>query len=246
MPLAIMFAPPTRASLSARRLTRRLRWLWVLALLLALGMLARPAAAAKQQRNDTGQTLCIDPGSSAPIACPGSGQDGESGRDMSQPGSKDGAAGFSFVKIAADGTPLPRQAGQWSCVLDRVTGLMWEVKSDDEGLRDKDRLYRNWGGGQGNEANAFVRAVNAEGLCSHHDWRLPGREELMGLLDFGRASDQPGIDTDWFPNTVAGMYWTGTISADPLGAWSADLVGRFVNVRHRKEALSVRLVRDQR
>ena len=33
---------------------------------------------------------------------------------------------------------------QWSCVLDNVTGLWWEVKANDGGLRDKDWTYTSY------------------------------------------------------------------------------------------------------
>lgn len=57
------------------------------------------------------------------------GQDCQSGRDFEFADDADGHAGFSFVKIAADGSELPADAAEWHCVLDKVTGLMWEVKS---------------------------------------------------------------------------------------------------------------------
>ena len=66
------------------------------------------------------------------------------------------AAGFDLTKLGAAGTPLAIQDGtwsdagseaagtQWSCVLDHVTGLWWEVKTNDGGLRDKDWLYTSY------------------------------------------------------------------------------------------------------
>lgn len=75
------------------------------------------------------------------------GQDCESGRDASAADPADGHAGFSFRKIAVDGTELPADAPEWRCVLDTVTGLMWEAKSTGDGekangdLHDADDVY---------------------------------------------------------------------------------------------------------
>ncbi|MGH9802607.1 MAG: hypothetical protein ACRD82_19755, partial [Blastocatellia bacterium] len=88
--------------------------------------------------NDSGVTA-VDTG--AP-----NGQDSQIGRDaaagasvLTKTGS--GSKGFDFTKIANDGSSLPANAtlgsapGAWACTLDNVTGLTWEVKTDDNGLR---------------------------------------------------------------------------------------------------------------
>ncbi|HNC04518.1 MAG TPA: hypothetical protein PLY05_14335, partial [Agitococcus sp.] len=46
-----------------------------------------------------------------------------------------------YTKISATGKELPDSATEWNCVLDKQTGLMWEKKTDDDGLRDKDHRY---------------------------------------------------------------------------------------------------------
>lgn len=70
-----------------------------------------------------------------------SGQDGVSGRDITAPSDEDGRKGFSFTKIDSAGTALASSATQWSCVKDNVTGLIWELKTDDGGLHDKDDSF---------------------------------------------------------------------------------------------------------
>lgn len=83
------------------------------------------------------------------------GQDALYGRDANPATNSniDGVGGFSFTKLDANGNALAIQNGvwsdsgneaagtQWSCVLDNVTGLIWEVKTNDGGLRDKDWRY---------------------------------------------------------------------------------------------------------
>ena len=83
------------------------------------------------------------------------GQDAVYGRDSnpSTNNDSDGHKGFSYTKLNAAGNALAIQNGiwsdagneadgtQWSCLQDNVTGLIWEIKTNDAGLRDKDWTY---------------------------------------------------------------------------------------------------------
>ncbi|WP_081697621.1 DUF1566 domain-containing protein [Marinobacter sp. ES-1] len=185
--------------------------------------------------NDTGIIWCAsNDANNQPCPVTGfSGQDGDYGRDAA---ARSGAlvkegfgdAGFDFTKIANDGSELPPDATTWSCVRDNVTDLIWEVKTDDGGLRDKDHTY-SWfndnpttnGGTQGTEnggtcngascdTKAYVEAVNAQNLCGASDWRLPPIEALASIHHSGK--NDPAIDINLFPNTLSGRYWTATSS----------------------------------
>lgn len=117
-----------------------------------------------------------------------------------------------YRKIAADGTVLDINAGRWRCVLDTQTQLIWEVKTDDSGLHDKDKRYR-WGGkgvspelsdylgnnrrqeeawdGSGklyNQWNVLVDGTNQEQLCGYTDWRVPDLHELASLVHCSQGS----------------------------------------------------------
>ncbi len=169
----------------------------------------------------------------ARIDCQGksTGQDGHVGRDVTVNDVSDGHAGFSFTKVAADGTALSASASAWPCVKDNVTGLIWEVKTDDGGLHDKDWTY-SWystdstqnggspgtptagicGATSGCDTEAYVKAVNAAGWCGASDWRMPSQNELLSLIDLSRID--PAIDTAYFPNTLASWYWSGTSATE--------------------------------
>ena len=156
-------------------------------------------------------------------------QDCSNGRDATNNDDSDGNAGFSYTKLADDGTKLPASATSWSCVQDSVTGLVWEVKTDDGGIHDKDNTYR-WGGktvqgtGFGNyfpDWDVLVDGTNGELLCGFSDWRVPSTVELEGLANFNRFS--PAIDIDYFPNTAASNFWSSSPSAD--GSSFAWVVG---------------------
>ncbi len=79
--------------------------------------------------NDTGITSFTD-----------STEDGNHGRDVTFNDNSNGHAGFDYTKIGTSGTLLQGN-GQASCVKDNVTGLIWEVKTNDSGLHDKDDVY---------------------------------------------------------------------------------------------------------
>ena len=61
-------------------------------------------------------------------------QDCSQGRDVNFPNDTDGLAGFAYQKISASGEPLSANAKEWHCVLDTVSGLMWESKSKSDGI----------------------------------------------------------------------------------------------------------------
>jgi PKD repeat protein len=192
--------------------------------------------------NDTGLTFCADNATILADCAPATlglwatlTQDAQRGRDalaaqgtLAKAGA--GNAGFDYTKIGANGEKLPATAAAWSCVLDNHTGLMWEVKTADNGLRDWRHRY-TWynpdatvnGGNAGYQdahevtatvaagstcggtlaqcnTLAFAAKVNEAGLCGHKDWQVPDQEQLLSLPDYGRSL--PAIDTAYFPNTA--------------------------------------------
>ena len=120
-----------------------------------------------------------------------------------------GSTHSDYTKLDAQGYELPKSASSWSCVLDNRSGLIWEVKTDDGGVRDKDNKYR-WGGkgvsevalgwvenspgnkypesrwnGKGNrydDWNKLITAANSERLCGFSDWRVPDLYQLASLV----------------------------------------------------------------
>lgn len=194
-------------------------------------------AHAADQINDTGMSLCLGANDRLSKKCAGTGQDGEFGRDSSKALEKDGRVGFSFEKLDAAGVALPNDASTWTCVRDKLTGLVWEIK-EAEGFRGRDNRYRH------EEAQRFADEVNQTGLCGHTDWRLPSDNELFGLVDHGVVPPGVPIDENWFPDTNPWNYWTGSPWGDNCNWWYVSFYGGGVGIMCSDLTYHVRLVRD--
>jgi hypothetical protein len=231
-------------------------------------LLSLPALAVGL--NDTGISLCV--GVCASVASDegtSPRQDARYGRDAAAAAGKlskvgGGEAGFDFTALDASGQPTTPGSGATlhPCVRDNVTGLLWEVKTADGGLRDQQWTYtwydsvHNYGGNAGTasgttncktsgrcDTEKYVADVNATGLCSFHDWRMPTWNELLGIVHLGRAS--PTIDPIYFPNTPSSSYfWSGSPFANhSSSAWYVYFYFGFVYYFNRYYDYSVRLVR---
>lgn len=232
-----------------------------------------------------GQTSYTAPGSNVAeqIRHP---QDCDQGRDATANDDSDGNAGFSFTKLDDSGNDLPANAtvadDDWECVRDEVTGLTWEVKSP---YASNQRYYdytftwyssdvsayggepgtRNGGICSGGpvscDTEGYVTFINDTlpgGLCGLDDgWRMPTREELHGLHDYGDkngsgiSQTNPSVDTDYFPYTMSGatqsgIYWSGSTYAGGLDlAWRSFFgVADGPGAADKNIAMRVRLVHD--
>lgn len=122
---------------------------------------------------------------------------------------------YTIGTTAAEGT-----------VTDNVTGLMWQRQENNVG---------------GTWDEAMLYCDNLE-LAGHSDWRLPSKKELVGLINSG--STAPSIDTDAFPGTQSGGYWSSTsYGHDSQGAWEVAFGGTNAVISHKLFRYYVRCVR---
>lgn len=134
--------------------------------------------------------------------------------------SADGALGFSFDKSGA-------------CVVDKVTGLIWQKSFTPN------KVYADLG--------AYVTSVNGPTLCGRNDWRVPTGNELLNLMDASKTSgitanaDYLGVAAD----AMAGMYWSSEVNAasPTIDAWQVDADSNgVISVDGQNVAKNVRLV----
>ena len=253
-----------------------------------VSLLAAPATA--QRLNDSGQTACyndtdtestgiVSTGTPDPEAAGFDEQDctrGAAAADALGRMAKIGGSsvpGRDHSKIGNDGSVLPASAtlgsapGDWACTRDNSTGLIWEIKTDDNGLRDQDWTY-TWydsnasvnGGDVGTQAgtacnstlaqcntSAYRDAMNALAgaarLCAATDWRLPTANELASLVDASPANFV--FDSEWFPNTnIDNYFWTGeTYAANVSFAWWVNFNFGSVFTYPKNFDQAIRLVR---
>jgi len=136
----------------------------------------------------TGQTSCWD-STGAVVSCAGTGHDG------------DIKAGAQLAYMDnADGT-----------ISDLNTGLMWEKKSDDGTIHDKDTVY-TWD-------DAFilhVAGLNGANFAGYDDWRVPNYKELVSILNL--EVQNPAVDVAFNSGCVPGCG----VSTCSCTAWSVN------------------------
>jgi len=151
---------------------------------------------------DTGVSKCYDSDDNE-ITCPPPG-DPFYGQDANY-----GPNIHSYTKIDTQGYDLPPEAISWTMVRDNISALIWEKKTQDGGIHDKDNSY-SWT----DAINTFIESLNSNNFGGYSDWRLPTERELNFLANRGKYN--PTIDETYFPNTkherYYSDYWSSTKS----------------------------------
>ena len=155
--------------------------------------------------NDTGITQCSDATTNG-LSCPVQDypdQDAQYGRDFNNNDDSDGHAGFSFTKLDANGNELLANATEWSCVKDNVTGLIWEVKQGnngvkgDQGLHDGDDTF-NWYSTDTNNDGGFAGYANDDGyMCFGYDGSTRSYCNTEAFVDRVNEAGLCGA-SDWY------------------------------------------------
>jgi len=127
-------------------------------------------------------------------------------------------------------------------ITDLVTGLMWEKKSSDGGLHDKENTYP-WSTSLNHETIwDWLDDVNAEGgtgFARHRDWRIPNARELMSIVNFEKTSPSVssvfntncGNDSTVFTGSCIGegYYWSSsTVAGNQTNAWMFDFYAVYL------------------
>jgi hypothetical protein len=173
----------------------------------------------------TGQTQCWN-ASGTSIACIGTGEDGH----------------------LQAGSALAYQDNGDGTLTDLNTGLMWEKKSDDASVHDRDTLF-TWSG-----AFTQIATLNAMTFAGHNDWRLPNARELLSIVDYGVTGPavDPAFQTSCFGGcngiacscTAFGGHWSSTtVSSLPASAYNVGFFDGSVTFLSKSSTGAVRAVR---
>ncbi|MBI1813986.1 MAG: DUF1566 domain-containing protein [Deltaproteobacteria bacterium] len=145
-------------------------------------------------------------------------------------------------------------------ITDNATGLMWEKKSDDGSIHDKDDTY-TWGMTSppytmnGTMVTAFLATLNAGGgFAGHTDWRIPNVNELHSIANYQNVN--PAVDAAFNMNCAASctvltcsctqsdFCWSSTTyQLVPDLAWDVGFFTPYVGAHNKTNGVSVRAVR---
>ncbi|MGD0677088.1 MAG: DUF1566 domain-containing protein [Polyangiaceae bacterium] len=114
-------------------------------------------------------------------------------QDGAAPGSAGTWANWPMPNPPSTGLPNPQtyDTSMPGIVADKVTGLEWQMTVDSN--------THDW-----SDAMSYCSSVTLAG----GGWRLPTRIELVSILDYTAIS--PAIDTNAFPGTPPGGYWSSS------------------------------------
>jgi hypothetical protein len=220
--------------------SRIIQWVSGLIVLLASSAFCGPLP-------DTNQTTCYDDAGNI-IACPSEGQ-AFYGQDANYAVNPP-----SYTKFDEDGADLADDAGTWAMVRDNITGLIWENKTDDGSIHDKDNGY-TWydshsqtnGGnagtpGEGTDTEDFIKVLNSSRFGGYSDWRLPSMAELRTIADYSRTSR--AINAAYFPGTGNAGYWTSdTVAGLADFGWGVHFEIGYFGYFGKSSGMKVRAVR---
>jgi hypothetical protein len=151
-------------------------------------------------------------------------------------------------------------------ITDTKTGLVWEKKSDDGTIHDKDAAYTLGSTVPpytltGTAATTFLAALNAGGgFAGHTDWRLPNLTELESLRNLqnvnpavaaafdincgANSSGNPGCTITTCSCTTPDIHWSSsTYASTPELAWEVSFGDGTVDADYKDVAYFVRAVR---
>jgi len=158
---------------------------------------------------------------------------------------------MSYTKLDGSGNALSDEAASWVMVRDNVTGLIWENKTNDGTIHDKDNKhtwydptdpYYSGTPGDGTDTKDFIDALNSASFGGYSDWRLPTASELVTIVNY-RFSN-PAISPGYFQNTASSFYWSSTTYAHNTDyAWGVDFDHGYDYDLYKSSSYYVRAVR---
>ena len=111
-------------------------------------------------------------------------------------------------------TRFSAEPGQPNCIVDNLTGLEW-VEAPSATTAD-------W--------PTALTTASGTMLCGHNDWRLPNRNELVSLVNYGQAYNATWLNTQGFSGVQSDYYWSSTTVTYPFSgsAWRVYMGDGYV------------------
>jgi hypothetical protein len=149
------------------------------------------ANAISSLLSDTGQNECYN-NTEKMSSCPQKG-DAFFGQDASYTINSP-----RYIKLDENGNQLDSADNEWVMVQDNYTGLIWEVKTEDNYL-EKYTI---------SESQTYIDSLNDNSFGGYTDWRIPSIEELGTIKNYGDYTCS--IDLKFFPHTQPSLYCSST------------------------------------
>lgn len=109
-------------------------------------------------------------------------------------------AAKSYTQLDQNGNPALTSAVSFAMIRDNDTGLIWEAKTDDSTIHNRDATWPDLT----LLTDSFLN-INVD-IFGHLDWRIPTVEELVSIVKYDNLNGNGAFDETYFPNTQAGYY----------------------------------------
>jgi hypothetical protein len=117
-------------------------------------------------------------------------------------------------------------------ITDNLTGLIWKKDLSTEG-------YHTW-----QQALDYILALNNQNHLGYNDWRLPNRNELWSLINFGERNSGVWLEGKGFIVAPTSLASSTTDSSSVDNFWAIDLApGLLISVSKTNPFYSVWPVR---
>jgi hypothetical protein len=108
-------------------------------------------------------------------------------------------------------------------VTDNLSGLTWSRNSNPSAST------QTW-----QEALDYINSLNSSNYLGYNDWRLPNRNELESLLNYGKSDQAAWLIGQGFTDVHADSYWTSSTTAiSTTSAWFANMNGGSVDSNNK-------------
>ena len=79
-------------------------------------------------------------------------------------------------------------------------------------------------------ALGYVSCLNTNNYLGHNDWRLPNRNELISLTNYGQSNSGSWLNSQGFSNVGIVRYWSSTTDAlSPNATWDIYVYIGYAN-----------------